>query len=53
MPTPVQIYCLKCKSKTASRDVQGVTTKNGRPATQAICVDCGRKKFRIGSRPDQ
>ena len=51
MTTQVQIYCVKCKAKTDSRDVVGVTMKNGRPATQAICVVCGTKKFRIGATP--
>ena len=51
MTTQVQIYCVKCKSKTDSRDVQVVTMKNCRPATQAICVVCGTKKFRIGATP--
>lgn len=49
MSTQTQIYCVKCKAKTDSREVQGVTMKNGRPATQGICVDCGTKKFRIGA----
>lgn len=44
-----QIYCVKCKAKTDSRDIQAVTMKNGRPAAQAICVECGTKKFRIGA----
>ena len=51
MTTPsasVEIYCVKCKAKTGSTDVQAVTLKNGRPATSATCVDCGTKKFRIG-----
>ena len=50
MTTPsasVEIYCLKCKAKTGSTDVQAVTLKNGRPATRATCVDCGTKKSRI------
>ena len=47
-PEAPEIYCLKCKAKTGSKDVQAVTLKNGRPATSAICVDCGTKKFRIG-----
>ena len=42
------IYCVRCKTKTESKDAQQVTTANGRRATQAICVDCGAKKFRIG-----
>ena len=52
MTTQVQIFCVKCKAKTDSSDVQGVTMKNGRPATQAICTICGTKKFRIGAMPD-
>ena len=51
MATQVQIFCVKCKEKTDSRDVQGVTMKNGRPATQAFCTVCGTKKFRIGAMP--
>ena len=43
-----QIFCVKCKTKTDSKDVEPVTMKNGRPATKATCVDCGAGKFRIG-----
>ena len=45
---PPEIFCLKCRVKTGSKDVQAVTLKNGRPATSATCVDCGTKKSRIG-----
>ena len=48
----VLIFCVKCKDKTASKDVTAVTMKNGRPATQAICDICGTKKFRIGTLPE-
>ena len=48
----VLIFCVKCKEKTDSKDVTGVTMKNGRPATQAICENCGTKKFRIGALPE-
>ena len=54
MTTPsqsVEIYCVKCKAKTGSRDIKAVTMKNGRPATRSTCVDCGTKKFRIGVLP--
>ena len=54
MTTPsrsVAIYCLKCRAKTASRDIEAVTMKNGRPATRSVCVECGTKKFRIGALP--
>ena len=46
-----QIYCVKCRAKTASRDIEAVTMKNGRPATRSICVECGTRKFRIGVLP--
>ena len=52
MTTPseaVEIFCMKCKAKTASRDIEAVTMKNGRPAVRSVCVDCGTKKFRIGA----
>ena len=54
MTTPSQsigIYCLKCKAKTASRDIEAVTMKNGRPATRSLCVERGAKQFRIGLLP--
>ena len=54
MTTPseaVEIYCVKCKAKTDSRDIEAVTMKNGRPAARATCADCGTKKFRIGVLP--
>ena len=47
----VEIYCLKCQTKTASKNIEAVTMKNGRPATRAVCTECGTKKFRIGVLP--
>ena len=47
----VEIYCVKCKARTASRDIEAVTMKNGRPATRSVCVECGTRKFRIGILP--
>ena len=44
----MEIYCVKCKGRTESRDVEAVTMKNGKPATKAVCVDCGCGKYRIG-----
>ena len=43
-----EIFCMKCKTKTASKDVTPVTMKNGRAAVNALCVVCGTQKFRIG-----
>ena len=48
-PESVEIYCLKCRAKTGSRDVEQVTMKNGRPALRAVCTVCGTGKYRIGS----
>ena len=48
-PGSVKIYCLKCRAKTGSRDVEQVTLKNGRPALRAVCTVCGSRKSRIGS----
>ena len=48
-PPKPEIYCVKCKTKTASDNAEAVTMKNGRPATRAICTVCGTQKFRIGA----
>ena len=42
-PKSVEIYCLKCRAKTGSRDVEQVTLKNGRPAP-ACCLLCVRHR---------
>ncbi len=44
MTTPsdaIEICCVKCKAKTASRDIEAVTMKNGRAATRSVYVECG------------
>ena len=48
---PVDIYCLKCRAKTGSRDIEAVTMKNRRPATRSVCTEYGTRKFRIGVLP--
>ena len=50
-PEAVEIYCVKGKVKTGSKDIEVVTMKNGRPATRSVCVKCGTRKFRIGVLP--
>ncbi len=45
----VEVYCLKCRAKTGSRDVDQVTMKNSRPALRAVCIVCGTGKYRIDS----
>ena len=47
----VEIYCVKCKAKTRSRDIEAVTMKNGSPAARSTYVECDTKKFRIGVLP--
>ncbi|HXG07643.1 MAG TPA: DUF5679 domain-containing protein [Nitrososphaera sp.] len=44
----MQAYCLKCRTTRDMRNVQQVTLKNGRPATQGSCPVCGTKMYRIG-----
>jgi hypothetical protein len=41
-------YCVKEKKKVEIKDPKQVTMKNGRPAIQGTCPDCGTKIFRIG-----
>ena len=48
-PDSIEIYCLKCRAKTGSRDVEQINLKNGRPALRAVCIVCGMGKSRIGS----
>ena len=41
-------YCVKCRESREMRSTQAITMKNGRPATQGVCPNCGTKMFRIG-----
>jgi hypothetical protein len=43
-----QGYCVKERKKVEIKDPKQVTMKNGRPAIQGICPDCGTKIFKIG-----
>ena len=45
MTTPseaVEIYCVKCKARTGSKDIEAVTMKNGRAATRGSIPVGGR-----------
>jgi len=44
----VEGYCVKCRAKKQIKDAKQVTMKNGRPATEGSCPDCGTKIFKIG-----
>jgi hypothetical protein len=44
-----QAYCVKCKAKREMKDAAQITMKNGRPATEGKCPECGTKMFKIGA----
>ncbi|GIY05707.1 DUF5679 domain-containing protein [Caerostris darwini] len=41
------IYCVKCKSHTETKDINQTVSKNNRPMLKGICVQCGSKKCRF------
>ena len=41
-------YCMKCRKKVEIKDAKQITLKNGRPAMQGVCPNCGTKGFGIG-----
>jgi hypothetical protein len=41
-------YCVKERKKVEIKDPVQITMKNGRPAIQGTCPDCGTKIFKIG-----
>jgi uncharacterized protein DUF5679 len=41
-------YCVKERKKVEIKEAKQVTMKNGRPAIQGFCPDCGTKIFKIG-----
>lgn len=45
----MQGYCMKCKGSREMSDAKPVTMKNGKPATEGKCPDCGTKMFKIGA----
>ncbi len=44
-----EAYCVKCKTKRQMQNEEKITMKNGRPATQGKCPECGTKLFKIGA----
>jgi len=42
-------YCVKDKKKVEIKNPVKITMKNGKPATQGVCPDCGGKVIRIGA----
>jgi NAD-dependent SIR2 family protein deacetylase len=44
----MEAYCVKCKAKKEMKDPKEITMKNGKPAQQGTCPDCGTKMTKIG-----
>jgi len=44
----VQAYCVKDRRMVEIKNPKNVTLKNGRPAIQGVCPNCGTKVFKIG-----
>ena len=44
-----EAYCVKCKAKREMKDATHIQMKNGRPATEGKCPECGTKMFKIGA----
>ena len=42
-----QIYCVKCRRFTETKDIKQITTRNNRQMLQGICVVCGTKKSKF------
>jgi hypothetical protein len=42
-------YCMKCKTQRQIKDAKPITMKNGRPATEGTCPECGTRMFKIGA----
>ena len=40
----MEMYCVKCKAKTETKDVQNITSMNGRPMLRGVCSVCGKIK---------
>jgi hypothetical protein len=40
-------YCVKERKKVEIKDAKQIKMKNGRPAIQGVCPDCGTKIFKF------
>jgi len=45
----VQAYCVKDRKMVEMKNAKEITLKNGRPAMQGECPECGTKVTRIGA----
>ena len=44
----MEAYCLKCRTKREMKGAKPITMKNGKPATEGNCPECGTRMFKIG-----
>ncbi len=44
----MKAYCMKCRKQVDVVDPKQITMKNGRPAVNGTCAECGTKVFKIG-----
>ena len=40
----MDLYCIRCKTKTSTKEHTEVTSKNGRAMLKGLCDVCGAKK---------
>ena len=40
---------MKCRKQNKIKNPKFYTLKNGKPAVEGVCPDCGTKVFRIGA----
>lgn len=45
--TPIEAYCVKCKSNRKMEKARRVVMKNGRPAARGQCEACGTGMYKI------
>jgi predicted RNA-binding Zn-ribbon protein involved in translation (DUF1610 family) len=48
-----EAYCVKDRKMVEMKNPRQITLKNGRPATQGECPNCGTKVTRIGANKDK
>lgn len=47
----MEIYCVKCKTKTSTKSITEATSKNGRSMLKGVCDVCGAKKSSFIAKP--
>ena len=45
----MEAYCVKCKTKREIKEPKQIVMKNGKPAVQGLCPECGTKLTKIGA----